>query len=127
MHVAAIEGHIEVLRHLVWYGADINAREGRQGYTALHYSIVRGDERLANFLLSECTALNADAVTYGGSSALQLGFPVPSTIVDALRSRGVPSPFSTDDEYTDTESESEMTAYENSNQIFVRNLVDASA
>ncbi|EFA12698.2 cactus [Tribolium castaneum] len=125
VHVAAIEGHIDVLRHLVWYGADINAREGRQGYTALHYSIVRGDERLAHFLLSECTKLNADAVTYGGNSALQLGFPVPATIAEALRSRGASSPFSTasEDEYSDSETESN--AYENA--IFVRNLVDASA
>ncbi|RZC34589.1 cactus isoform 2 [Asbolus verrucosus] len=126
VHVAAIGGHVDVLRHLVWYGADINAREGRQGYTALHYAIERGDERLAHFLLSECNKLNADAVTYGGSSALQLGFPVPSTIAEALRSRGVPSPFSSDDEYSDSESESEVT-YENSNTLFVRNLVNASA
>ncbi|KAJ3644367.1 hypothetical protein Zmor_027032 [Zophobas morio] len=125
VHVAAIGGHIDVLRHLVWYGADINAREGRQGYTALHYSIERGDERLAHFLLGECKKLNADAVTYGGNSALQLGFPVPSTIAEALRSRGVPSPYSSDDEFSDSESESEVT-YDNS-AMFVHNLIDASA
>ncbi|KAJ3621812.1 hypothetical protein MTP99_002365 [Tenebrio molitor] len=127
VHVAAVGGHIDVLRHLVWYGADINAREGRQGYTALHYSIERGDERLAHFLLSECAKLNADAVTYGGSSALQLGFPVPSTIAKALRSRGVPSPFNSEDEYySDSDSESDL-MYENPSTLFVHNLVNASA
>lgn len=31
VHVAAIHGNIEVLRHLIWYGANVNAREGCGG------------------------------------------------------------------------------------------------
>lgn len=125
VHVAAIGGHIDVLRHLMWYGADINAREGRQGYTALHYSIERGDERLVQFLLSECDKLEVDAVTYGGNSALQLGFPVSSTVAEALRAKGVPSAFSSDSEYSDSDSESEL--YDKSTPMFIHNLVDTSA
>lgn len=26
VHLAAIGGHVDVLRHLVWFGANINAR-----------------------------------------------------------------------------------------------------
>ncbi|XP_018334475.1 NF-kappa-B inhibitor cactus [Agrilus planipennis] len=113
VHVAAINGHVDVLRHLVWYGADINAREGRSGYTALHYAIENRDERLTTFLL-ECNKINASVVTYGGRSVLQLGFPVPSNLFDALRSRGVPSPYSSDEEYDSSSSEDEA-PYKNTN------------
>lgn len=99
VHMAAIYGHIDVLRHLVWCGADINAREGKSGYTALHYAIERGDENLALFLLEECKKLNPSEVTYGGRSALQIGYPVSSKVQGELKQRGVPSPFSSDDEY----------------------------
>lgn len=104
MHVAAIHGHVEVLRHLVWYGADINAREGRMGYTALHYAIARGNERLIHFLLTECHKLAPDALTYGGRSALQLGYNLPSSLVNVLLAKGVPSPYSSDDEEVDDSS-----------------------
>lgn len=97
MHVAAIHGHVEVLRHLVWYGADINAREGTMGYTALHFAITRGDERLIHFLLTECTKLRPDTVSYGGRSALQIGYTLPSSLVNVLLAKGVPSPYSSDD------------------------------
>lgn len=108
MHVAAIHGHVEVLRHLVWYGADINAREGRMGYTALHFAIARCDERLIHFLLTECNKLTPDALTYGGRSVLQLGYRLPSSLVNVLLARGVPSPYSSDDEVDDSSSEDEV-------------------
>lgn len=128
MHVAAQEGHVEVLRHLVRDGADINAREGCGGFAALHYAIQRGDERLGNFLLKECKKLKADIVTYGGNTALQLGYPVPHAIAEVLRSRGVPSyNRNYDDSDDDSDEDSDSDLYENSSPIYVRNLVDASA
>lgn len=78
------------------------------GYTALHYAIARGDERLIHFLLSECTKLVPDALTYGGRSALQLGSKLPSSLVNVLLAKGVPSPYSSDDEIDDTSSEDEV-------------------
>lgn len=124
VHVAAQGGHVDVLRHLVSHGADINAREGCGGFAALHYAIQRGDERLGYFLLSECKKLKADVLTYGGNSALQLGYPVSSKIAEVLRSRGVPS-YSRS--YDDSDDDSDSDFYENSSPIFVHNLVGASA
>lgn len=122
VHVAAIYGHVDVLRHLVWYGADINAREGTRGYTALHYALERVDESMAHFLLYECHKLNPNVLTYGRRSVLQLGFSVPSSLEETLRSRGVDSPYSSEDE---DDSEDEL-PYENTN-IYQSSIIQASA
>lgn len=72
VHLAAETGSIEILRYLIDAGADINAREGKSGHTALHISIERGNEALANFLLDECPRISLEAVTYAGLTAYQL-------------------------------------------------------
>lgn len=105
MHIAAIYGNVEILRHLVWNGADINAREGTKGFTALHYALEQGNEKMSHFLLFECNKLNPSILTYGRRSVLQLGFSVPSSLTEALRSRGVPSPYTSDEEYEDDSEE----------------------
>lgn len=106
--MAAINGHVEVLRHLDWYGADINAREGKGGYTALHIAIERGDERLTNILLAECKKLNVEVETYGGRTVLELGYPVKQWIEHALRERGIPSPYTSEDEYDDEDDDEDV-------------------
>ncbi|KAF5283729.1 hypothetical protein FQA39_LY17226 [Lamprigera yunnana] len=123
VHVAAIYGHTDVLRHLIWNGADINAREGTRGYTALHYALERVDETMAHFLLYECNKLNPTVLTYGRRSVLQLGFSVPSSLEETLRLRGVESPYSSEDE--DEDSEDEL-PYENTN-IYQSSVIQASA
>jgi len=126
VHVAAIFGHVDILRHLVWNGADINAREGTRGFTALHYALERGDEQMAQFLLSECSKLNPTVLTYARRSVLQLGFPVPSSLAEILRLRGVASPYTSDsDEEYDEDSEDELN-YENTN-IYQSSIIHASA
>lgn len=104
VHVAARHGHVEVLRHLVWYGADINAREGCTGYTALHYAVERRDEPTVQFLL-QCDKLNVEAETYGGRNALEIIRILPTSIDKALRNRGVPSPYFSDDDDDEIDSE----------------------
>lgn len=125
-HVAALNGHIDVLRHLVWYGADINAREGKSGYTPLHIAIQRGDEKLTNFLLKECKKLDVEVETYGGRSALELGYPVQQWIEHALRQRGIPSPYISEDEYDDSDDDEDM-LYETTNMLNQSLVIGASA
>lgn len=72
VHLAAQGSHIEILRHLMWLGADINAREGKSGRTPLHIAIETFNEVLANFLLEECQKVNLEAATYAGLTAYQL-------------------------------------------------------
>lgn len=104
MHVAAINGHVEVLRYLVCHGADVNAREGCGGLSALHMAVARADERLIRFLLTECAPqLDLEVVTYGGRGALQMGQQLSPDLADELVARGVPSPYSSDEEDSDDE------------------------
>uniref|UniRef100_A0A182JPW0 Protein cactus (TOLL pathway signalling) n=1 Tax=Anopheles christyi TaxID=43041 RepID=A0A182JPW0_9DIPT len=72
VHLAAEAGSIGALRCLIDVGADINAREGKSGMSALHISIEKGNEQLANFLLDECPLVSLEAVTYAGMTAYQL-------------------------------------------------------
>uniref|UniRef100_A0A1A9VRN9 Uncharacterized protein n=1 Tax=Glossina austeni TaxID=7395 RepID=A0A1A9VRN9_GLOAU len=72
VHVAAKLGLIDILRRLVSHGADINAREKKCGRTPLHIAIERGNEMLAEFLLSECKKkMNLEAVAFDGLTAYQ--------------------------------------------------------
>ncbi|GJQ71353.1 putative positive regulation of antifungal peptide biosynthetic process [Trypoxylus dichotomus] len=123
VHVAALNGRIDVLRHLNWYGADINAREGKCGYTALHIAIQRGDEKLTNFLLDECKKLDVEAETYGGRTVLELGCPIKQWIEHALRQRGIPSPYISDDD----DDEDEDMLYEATNMLNQSLAIGASA
>lgn len=103
VHVAALNGHIDVLRHLVCCGADINAREGRGGYTALHYAVQRRDDDMIFFLLTECSKIDPRVETYGRKSVLEIGYKVSSGLEDTLRAKGVESPYPSEDEYDSDE------------------------
>ncbi|XP_037960679.1 NF-kappa-B inhibitor cactus-like [Teleopsis dalmanni] len=72
VHLAALAEHIDILRILVCYGADINARERKAGYTPLHMATESRNKALANFLFDECQKLNIETPTYAGLTAYQL-------------------------------------------------------
>ncbi|ETN62233.1 cactus [Anopheles darlingi] len=72
VHLAAETGSIAILKCLIDAGANINAREGKSGHSALHISIEQGNEDLANFLLDECPRVALDMETYAGLTAYQL-------------------------------------------------------
>lgn len=97
-HIAAVHCHIDILRLFMRCGANINAREGRGGYTILHFAIQNKMEKLAYFLLSECSNLEADVTTYAGKSVLQLGLPINKGLSRTLLLRGAASPYSSEDE-----------------------------
>ncbi|XP_044732013.1 NF-kappa-B inhibitor cactus isoform X2 [Chrysoperla carnea] len=72
IHVAAMQGHTEILRHLVWLKADVNAREGKAGYTALHYAVARKDKTMLEYLLNECEDLNLETECYSRRTAYEI-------------------------------------------------------
>lgn len=126
VHLAALGGYVDILRHLVWLGANINAREGKSGYTPLHQAIENGDQATTHFLLTECAGqLQLEAPTYAGRTAVQLARG--STFVQALVSRGasVPIDDDTDGDY-DTDSSEDM-LYETSNVFKSGFAINASA
>lgn len=71
IHVAAQGGHRDILQHLTWYGADINARDGKSGRTALHYAVEARDPGLVAFLAESCR-VSLTLETYAGLTPYQL-------------------------------------------------------
>ncbi|XP_041985410.1 NF-kappa-B inhibitor cactus-like isoform X2 [Aricia agestis] len=72
VHLAASAGHLDTLRYLVNYGADINAREGLAGSTALHIAVRRGDKTMTKWLLERCSSLDSSTADYGGRTPRRL-------------------------------------------------------
>lgn len=52
LHIAALRGHLNFIRDLISYGADINAVSSN-GWTALHYALTSNQKDVCNYLLSE--------------------------------------------------------------------------
>ncbi|KAL1490225.1 hypothetical protein ABEB36_012955 [Hypothenemus hampei] len=104
IHVAAQNGNIKILKHLIDCGADINAREGLKGWTVLHYAVENGDKTMAELILPKC---NIEVRTYNGLSAFQLCPYVSEDIRLCLQNHGVDSPY-TSDEDDDEDDECEM-------------------
>jgi ankyrin repeat protein len=67
LHVAAEKGHVKVMQLLLSYGADVNAREGRN-VTPLHRAVSGGQLAAAKFLLN--TGADVNAMTSDGNTAL---------------------------------------------------------
>ncbi|XP_055298376.1 NF-kappa-B inhibitor cactus isoform X2 [Sitodiplosis mosellana] len=72
VHIAAQQNHVEILKLLIREGADINAREGRAGYTSLHIAVENNNMELAKFLLESSKQLNTETFNYRQVTAYQL-------------------------------------------------------
>ncbi|CAG9759778.1 unnamed protein product [Ceutorhynchus assimilis] len=125
VHIAAKYCQLEVLKHLVARGADINAREGLEGLTALHFAVQNRDEKMVKYILDECRTARPEITSYGGINALQWCIIVPETIRQCLKMRGLDSPYSSEDESSEDDDE-EMT-HDSPIHKLGPNLVDASA
>lgn len=72
IHLAAEAGSRDILRILLNSGADINAREGIAGRTALHIAIEMNNDDLFSFILKEyLTSLNLITASYAGHTVYQ--------------------------------------------------------
>ncbi|XP_055849826.1 NF-kappa-B inhibitor cactus [Episyrphus balteatus] len=109
VHLAAQGGHIDILRHLVWFGADINAREGKSGRTSLHIAIECCNEILANFLLEECSTLNIETATYAGLTAYQVACILDNPIMqNHLEKNGAQTLTPPDSDYDSSDIETDL-------------------
>ncbi|OWR49228.1 cactus [Danaus plexippus plexippus] len=75
VHVAAAKGHLEAIQTLVYFGADINAREGLAGWTALHMAAHRGDGRLVRHLMDKCGGVASYVTDYAGRTPGRVAAP----------------------------------------------------
>ncbi|XP_015596054.1 NF-kappa-B inhibitor cactus [Cephus cinctus] len=92
LHVAAVGGHVELVRLLLRLGADLEAREGLSGRTALHLAVERGCRSVVSFLLQECRPC-LDAPTYAGITAYQIAACIDSQLArDLIRLGATPEP-----------------------------------
>lgn len=69
VHLAAQAGRADVLQLLVYFGADVNAREGLAGWTPLHIAARQGDATLIHSLQRSGAVLLRD---YAGRTARSL-------------------------------------------------------
>uniref|UniRef100_A0A1B6LNK1 Uncharacterized protein n=1 Tax=Graphocephala atropunctata TaxID=36148 RepID=A0A1B6LNK1_9HEMI len=100
VHLAALNSNVDILRHLLWFGADINAKEWKGGQTCLHLAVDRADARLCMFLLGE-TAIDADETNYAGYTAYQAAWDSNGDIARALRDHGVDTYIASDSDSDD--------------------------
>ncbi|XP_065355428.1 NF-kappa-B inhibitor cactus [Calliphora vicina] len=106
VHLAAQAGFINILRILVLYGADINAREGKSGRTPLHIAIECCNEDLANYLLDDCQKLNLETATYAGLTAYQVACILnKSEMQNILEKRGAEPLTPPDSDYDSSDIE----------------------
>lgn len=73
LHLAAIAGHMDVMRLLLQAGANVNSAEGKGGRTVLHLAADWGHGDMMKFLL-ERRDIVIDAKTYAGLTPILLAY-----------------------------------------------------
>lgn len=108
VHLACKENHLDILECLVKFGADVNAREGKSGWTALHFAIDRNNEVMANFIL-ETPKINVETTTYAGLTAYQLCcYMQNNSLLNDLLRRGAEPLGPPPDNSSDSEDDDDM-------------------
>ncbi|XP_034949577.1 NF-kappa-B inhibitor cactus-like isoform X2 [Chelonus insularis] len=122
LHVAAARDQVDIVRLLLRLGADLEAREGLSGKTALHLAIELGCRSVVQFLLEECRPC-LDATTYAGVTAYQIAIYLDTSLAHQLVSLGAtPEPLPEDDssDSSDDENDSFMLSRLRQSQVGVR-------
>lgn len=89
--------NMPIVRALELSGANVNAREGRSGYTALHLAVETKAHEVIKFLCEESNTTSIDTENYGGLTAFQTALLTDQeTSADYLISRGA-TPYYTED------------------------------
>ena len=72
LHLAALKGHIDMIKTLLHYGADVNAWAGKSGKTILHEAAWTGNIHVVKFLVSLGRQCDINARTYDDSTPFDL-------------------------------------------------------
>lgn len=117
LHVAAASGHVDLVRLLLRLGADIRAKEGLAGYTALHLVVEREYQPLFDFLLPECQRASClNERTYSGRTVYQLTLDVNSEFTrkarrELMRHGAIPEPLPESDSDSSEDEETTRTSW----------------
>merc|ERR1712121_19479 len=71
LHLATFGKHYDIIRFLLWKGANMNVTEGRSGKTALHYAVNMRDNELVEFLAGEQCQVDLDCKDWSGRTPIQ--------------------------------------------------------
>ncbi|KAG5335761.1 CACT inhibitor, partial [Acromyrmex heyeri] len=119
LHLAATNGHVNLVRLLLRLGADLEAREALAGKTALHLAMERKCRSVVNFLLQECKPC-LDTQMYSGLTAYQLALCIDSQLARELVRYGAkpePLPDSDSDLESNSENNSEDETYDETSYL----------
>ncbi|XP_011879421.1 PREDICTED: NF-kappa-B inhibitor cactus-like [Vollenhovia emeryi] len=117
LHVAAASGYVDLVRLLLRSGADLKAKEGLAGYTALHLAVERQYRSLFDFLVPECQRASClNEQTYSGTTAYQLTLNIRSEFARRarreLKRRGAhPEPLPEPDSESSEDEETTRTSW----------------
>lgn len=104
--VACKMQNLSIMRVLEANGANINAREGRSGYTPLHLAVETQKSDIIQFLC-ECSNICTDTESYEGLTAFQLSLLThQETLAKFLVTRCGATPYLTSDGDSDLEDDS---------------------
>jgi ankyrin repeat protein len=106
-YVACKLRSISIMGLLVKIGANVNAREGRSGYSPLHFAVETHANEVVKFLCEDCESIvNLDAENYGGFTAFQLGLLTSQEeVADYLVKKGATPYFTPESEYEETDED----------------------
>jgi len=125
VHLAALNGNIEILRYLLWFGADINAKEWNGGKTCLHLAVERRDVELCRWLVSEAR-VDAEETSYAGYTAYQVAGRYDSAIAEVLADYGVDTYMSSSSE-EDSDDDMSESSFSNGYHVNGGGLVNVGA
>jgi ankyrin repeat protein len=106
-YVACKLRSISIMELLVKVGANVNTREGRSGYSPLHFAVETHANEVVKFLCEDCESIvNLDAENYGGFTAFQLGLLTSQdSVADYLVKKGATPYFTPESEYEDDDDD----------------------
>ncbi|KAG5673562.1 putative Caskin-1 [Polypedilum vanderplanki] len=107
-YVACKQRNIPIIKLLAKTGANVNAREGRSGYSPLHLAVETHANEVIKFLCESCIdSIDLDCETYGGLTAFQLSLLTnQEPLAEYLMKKGATPYFmDSDEELEDSDSE----------------------
>lgn len=105
--------NLYLMKLLATNGADVNAREGRGGFTPLHMAIESKAAEVIKFLCEECKSLKIEAENYAGLTSFQLSLLTgQDSIANYLVSQGAIPFFINEDSDMEDSEESDYSSDE---------------
>ncbi|KAL7017124.1 hypothetical protein ACKWTF_010260 [Chironomus riparius] len=103
-YVACRLQNIPIMKLLAKHGANINAREGRSGYSALHLAVETHSNDVIKFLCEDCDSIDLDYENYGGFTAFQLSLLTnQEALANYLVKKGATAFYTPESDYDDSD------------------------